>query len=82
MCQLYTAFLFHIRLHCQHSTGLLQRVLLEKECIPAFLPHLRLLYLWIEPGPRQCKGRKALDDVVLFQGSSCIKIVLNILPPA
>lgn len=58
MCQLYTAFLFHIHLCCQHSTGLLQRVFMEKECTPAFFPHLRLLCLWIETGPRQCKGRK------------------------
>lgn len=57
LSQLCTAFLFHTHLLCNHSTGLPQRVLLEKEFILAFLPHLQL-YHCLEPVPKQCKGRK------------------------
>lgn len=58
LCVSFTQAFFFPHLCCQHSTKLLQRVLLEKECIPAFSPHLRLLCLWIEPWWRQSQGRK------------------------
>lgn len=60
--QLYVSFtqlfFFILILSASMAQAFPKRVLLEKEFIPAYLPHLQLLYHCLEPEPKQCKGRK------------------------